>query len=235
MIDSGRDVTWREPRLRPGVGLVGASPFLLERSADDLDRIGHGTACADIVLRHAPAAWIYPVRVFGHQLETSVEAIIAGLDWSLQHGMQVVNLSLGTVHEDKVEPLYAACERARRGGMILVSAVNHDTDWSYPAVFENSLGVRAGRFRTPLEFTFHADDAVECIAEGAPEVRWLGGQRRCLFATSFAAPHITALVARLLERRPEAGLGRIRQLLARIADARRDSDLQKPQDRVADA
>ena len=65
-------------------------------------------------------------------------------------------------------------------------------------------------------FEFSPGDGAECRAQGERQLRWLG-QRRRLFGSSFAAPHISAMVALLLERFPGSDLARIRQLLARYA------------------
>jgi hypothetical protein len=109
VIDSGWDRSIDDPRVRTGVGFVGAGDELAVcRSADDQDRIGHGTAAADIVLQVAPGATVVPLRVFGRELETSPAVIIAALDWAVAHGIGAVNLSLGTARADAVAPLYRA-------------------------------------------------------------------------------------------------------------------------------
>ncbi len=216
VVDSGRDPEWEEPRIRKGIGLVDPHrEFAVARSPDDRDRIGHGTACADVILELAPEVEIYPIRVFDVRLETSVELSSAALEWAVEHRMHVVNLSLGTLIESSLRPFYRACELTRQAGVVIVAAVNLATGWSYPAVFENAIGVQAGRFRNAFDFEYRADEAVECIAQGECEVRWLGARRKSVFGSSFAAPHISAIVALLLERFPNAGLEQIRDLLAR--------------------
>ncbi len=93
LVDSGRDVEWDEPRIRPGEGLVGGGGGLeLEESSDDRDRLGHGTAAADVLLRLAPGMEIHSLRVFGDRLETSPEVIVASLDRAVELGVAIVNL-----------------------------------------------------------------------------------------------------------------------------------------------
>ena len=147
VIDSGRDPEWSDPRIQPGIGLVDPSSQLeLARSDDDHDRIGHGTACCDILLSMAPGITIVPIRVFGDRLETSPELIVAALDWAAEQRAKIVNLSLGTHLKSALEPLYLACERARERGVLVVSAVSMSQGWSYPAIFDNVLSVQAGSF-----------------------------------------------------------------------------------------
>lgn len=210
VIDSGCDAAWHDPRILPGVSLV-------EASAGTADRIGHGTACCDIILGMAPGVEIVPLRIFGERLETSPGTLVAALELALESGTQIVNLSLGTQREDAVKPLYRVCEAARDAGVIVVSAVHFGSGWSYPAVFENVLGVAAERFASVFDYEYLDGEAAECRAQGDREVRGLDDERRRGYGTSYAAPHVTALAALFRERFPGAGLDRVRRLLAEHA------------------
>ncbi|MXW18106.1 MAG: S8 family serine peptidase, partial [Acidimicrobiaceae bacterium] len=69
-------------------------------SEDWVDRLGHGTAVFAAIQEKAPEAEIHAVRVFDDRLRTSVRALVAAIDWAAERGVQVVNLSLGTVREE---------------------------------------------------------------------------------------------------------------------------------------
>ncbi len=195
-----------------------ADDFAMARSDDDHDRLGHGTACAGLILTIAPDAEVVPIRVFGNQLETSPGTLQAGLLWAIEQGLHLVNLSLGTVLEGTLRPLYAACEKARRQNTIVVAAGHNSRSWSYPAIFENVVGVTADRFASPFEYRYQPDEAHECVAWGHEQpVLWLGGERTVKWGTSFAAPNITGIIALFLERWPDATLEQIRELLQKYA------------------
>ncbi len=220
VIDSGRDPRWEEPRIRPGIGLVAPRGFALSRSLDDGDRIGHGTSCADLILRLAPGARIYPIKVFHRRLETSIEVLVEAIRWAVAQGLHLINLSLGTHQARALRPLYEACEFAHQEGVIVVSAFRH---WggtargaSYPAVFDHVIGVEAGPW--DQEFAVRQGHAVECVVRGRCRARCLDGVMRTRTGSSFAAPQVTAFVARLLEAHPGVDLDRIRRLLAEVAD-----------------
>jgi subtilisin family serine protease len=219
VIDSGWDRACNDARVLPGVGLVDpADDLAMLRTDDDHDRVGHGTACIHQILRIAPDARVIPIRVFGSQLETSPGTLQAGILYAIERGANVVNLSLGTTLEGTLHPLYAACEKARRQGIIVVAAGHNSRSWSYPAIFENVIGVSAARFESPYEYRYLPDEAHECQAWGVDQpVVWLGGQEQVKHGTSFAAPNITGIVCLLLERHPGASLEEIRELLARYA------------------
>lgn len=219
VIDSGWDRTIDDPRVLPGVSFVDPDDdFALGQNDDDHDVLGHGTACVDLVLRVAPDARVVPVRVFGKQLETSPGTIHAALLWAVEAGVRVINVSLGTRLEYALHPLYAACEKARRAGIIVVAAGHNANDWSYPAIFENVIGVSAGRFASPYEFRYRAEDAMECEGWGVEqEVTWIGGERLVKHGTSFAAPNVAGIVALILEAHPGATLEEVRETLSRFA------------------
>lgn len=219
VLDSGWDRAIPEPRVLPGTGFVDPDDdFALARNDDDNDVLGHGTACADVILQVAPDARVIPVKVFGNKLETSPGTLEAALQWAIDAGVQVINVSLGTRLEGTLHPLYRACERARQSGIIIVAAGHNANDWSYPAIFENVIGVSAARFDNPYHFHYRAEHAMECVGWGVERpVLWVGGERVVRHGTSFAAPGVAGIVALIRERFPEAKLEDVREMLARFA------------------
>ncbi|MCG8461561.1 MAG: DUF5131 family protein, partial [Holophagales bacterium] len=109
-------------------------------------------------------------------------------------------------------PFYRACERARRAGCIVISAIPFSARPSYPGIFDNVLGVTAGRFANAYDFVHEPYDGVELMAQGERRVPWASGWR-AVYGSSFAAPHIAAHVALLRECFPGAGLEVVRRLL----------------------
>jgi subtilisin len=219
VLDSGWDRSIDDPRVLPGVGFVDPDDdFALARNDDDHDVLGHGTACADVILGVAPDARIIPVKVFGKMLETSPGTLQKALEWAIESGVQVINVSLGTRLKHALRPLYVACELARRQGIIIVAAGHNGNLRSFPAIFENVIGVSAGRFDSPYAFHYRAREAMECVGWGVDRpVLWVGGERVVRHGTSFAAPGVAGIVSLILERHPGARIEDVRQMLARFA------------------
>ncbi|MEO7242647.1 MAG: tripartite tricarboxylate transporter substrate-binding protein, partial [Variovorax sp.] len=108
--------------------------------------------------------------------------------WAVEQRLHVINVSLGTSLHETMYPLYVLCERARRSGIIVVAAGHNQQDWSYPAIFENVIGVDAASFDSPFTYRYRPDEAMECLAWGLDvPVRWLGGRHVPRTGTSFAA------------------------------------------------
>ena len=219
ILDSGIDPHRRDPLCSGGIGLLSrqAPGCRLEPSADVADRDGHGTACAEIIHLLAPRANLHPVRVFDRRRQTSGEVLIAGLRWAVAERVDVVNLSLCTLDHGLAAPLYAACEGARRAGIVVVAAYDRRHTGSLPATFANTLAVVEGEMADVHDYLFCPQHPFDCVAHGRFRLRWLGGAERTVAASSYAAPVIAGLVALFRQVHPGAGPGEIRRLLARWA------------------
>ena len=60
------------------------------------DMSGHGTACASIVRSLAPDCEIHSVRVLGAGYTGSAAVLLGGLEWAINEGFHIVNMSLST-------------------------------------------------------------------------------------------------------------------------------------------
>ncbi len=213
VIDSGWDRGIDDARVLPGAGIDRADGRI-RVTDDDGDRNGHGTAAAHQVLALAPEARVVPIRVFGETLETSPGAIVAALDRAVEQRADVINLSLGTTREEAVRPLYAACERARRAGAIVIAAGDNFGERSFPAAFDHVIGVGMNVFASPYHYRYRPDDALEIEAWGVRQpVVTLGGRIVLSTGTSVAAPNVTGIVALLRQFHPGATIERVRELL----------------------
>lgn len=222
VIDSGWDRSIPDARVLQGHGFVErGTRFALRRSEDDDDLIGHGTACADLVLQVAPAASIIPLRVFDRGLETSAEVLVAALDAAISIGVQVINMSLGTYLEAALIPLYRATERARQNGIVVVASAYNRVGGGYPSVFHHVIGVDLGGDGGPFDFQFTELEAADCrVTNVARAARTLRGECVDHRGTSFAAPVITGKIATLLGSQPGASLHEVKQFLAKTATIR---------------
>ena len=178
----------------------------------------HGTTVADIILTLAPRAQLFSADVFGPAASSDIETLIR----ALRHAMdvwdcKVINLSLG-VTEEKLQAvqqrrqLYRAIEDAYFRGIIVVAAGHNDHPLvrSYPALFAPPLlSVNKGLFDDPLTLEYVLDEHVEFLAHG----RGYLGPFAQEPATSWAAPHLTGIVARLLTLRPSLKLFEVKTIL----------------------
>ena len=181
---------------------------------DHADCTGHGTACAGIIRKKTPDAALYSVRIFDASLIADGRALIAAIQWCIDNEMDVVNLSLGITDVTFKKSLQRVCRKAGDAGVILVAAESNDGLESYPAVFPEVIGVTGGAIYETDGFYYRKDQRIECVARGDEQrVCWLNGKHIMTGGNSFAAPHITGIVVRLLEQHPKCSVQDIRLLL----------------------
>src|SRR3954447_19083554 len=66
------------------------------------DLCGHGTACAGIIRSFAPDCELTSVRVLGAGYTGSAKVMLAGLEWAIAQGFDIVNMSLSTTKKEYV-------------------------------------------------------------------------------------------------------------------------------------
>ena len=229
IVDSGVDNThpavagavrgWMEPE----VGEEGAFTI---NTAPHEDVFGHGTACAGVVHRIAPEAELYSVRVLGPGLVGRARSFAEGLRWAVENGMDVVNLSLGTTVRDYFHLLYELVDQAYYRGTVLVTAANNMRVASAPSLYASVISVACYQGASDgdlLNFWCNPSPPVEFGAPGINvRVGWLGGGYITATGNSFAAPHITGLVALLRSKHPHLTPFEVKTLLRSLArNARR--------------
>jgi subtilisin family serine protease len=179
------------------------------------DVIGHGTAVMAAIKEKAPDAEYFAVRVFYTSLLTTVDLLLRAIEWSIDNGMDVVNLSLGTTnpaHRERFTPVIA---RALENGLILVSARNADGTPALPGRLAGVIGVELD-WDCPRDI-YYCKPAIEglaLIASGYP--RPLPGvpPAKNLQGISFAVANATGFVVRACESLQNRSYENIRAAMA---------------------
>jgi thermitase len=94
---------------------------------------GHGTGVAGVILQVAPYATIMPIRVLGPDGSGDVTNVVSALQWAMDHGAKIINLSLGTTARvDAISSMIAAAS-AKGIYVVTASGNTNDTNVLYPA------------------------------------------------------------------------------------------------------
>ena len=182
---------------------------------DIVDRLGHGTAVSAAIREKAADAELFAVKVFDHSLSTSIASLVDGIDWAAQHGMHIVNLSLGTPRREHEPALAAAVERAARANMLVVAARQDAGQAWLPGSLAGVLPVEIDwalprdRYRSA-----QVDGATVFYASGfAREIPGVPPERN-LHGISLAVANMTGLVAVAIEGATDRSLANVVTLLA---------------------
>lgn len=182
------------------------------------DLSGHGTACAGIIHSIAPEAEIYSVRVLGQNMRGKALQFAGGVDWAINNGMQVLSMSLSTSKEEYFALFHELADLAFFKNVILVSAVNNIPAPSYPSTYSSVISVAAHDCPSPFTYFYNPNPPVEFGARGIDvEVAWLNKQYATNTGNSFAAPHITGIVALIRAKHPELTPFQIKTVLVACA------------------
>jgi hypothetical protein len=168
----------------------------------------HGTTVADIFLTLAPGVRLYSADVFGPRGRCEVEVVLHALRWAMDVWQcKIINLSLGVPEArlqqvQRKQQFLRAIEEAYYKDVIVFAAAHNDHPLtrSYPADFAPPLvSVDKRLFQDPWQFAYELQGRIEFQAHG----RGYLGPFASEPATSWAAPHLAGIAARILSLHPE--------------------------------
>jgi subtilisin family serine protease len=221
IVDSGLETN--HPRLAGrvvqsvAVELVDGDPRIVPDESGDL--YGHATACGGIILGLAPDVELVSIRVLGADLRGKGTAFAAGLEWAIEQGLNVLNLSLSSKSEALFPVFHDLVDRAYFKGVTLVSAANNVPAASYPSLFSSVFSVAAHGEPDPMRLYYNPAPPVEFGAWGVDvPIAWKDGGSTVATGNSFAAPHVAGMVALIMSKHPGLAPFEIKAILAAIAD-----------------
>ncbi|HZU67432.1 MAG TPA: S8 family serine peptidase [Ktedonobacteraceae bacterium] len=220
VIDSGIDAS------HPAIGaplsgyvtVIEKPEGMLLDTAPHGDSYGHGTACAGIIRSLAPDCELYSIKVLGEGLSGRSTVFAAGLRWAIENGMHACNLSLGTTKKDFYALLHELTDLAYFRNVVLVTAANNMPVPSFPSVYASVISVAAHEGKDPFVFYYNPHPPVEFGAPGIDvRVAWKNGEWLTTTGNSFAAPHITGIIARILSKHPGLTVFQIKAILRALS------------------
>jgi subtilisin family serine protease len=186
---------------------------------DGVDVFGHGTAVVWIIRHYAPGATVESLRVLGGDLRSSSQRVLAGLNWGMDQGFDIINCSFGTANPKVLDGYKGVVDRAFMKNVLLVSACNNfdHQQVELPGWFPSVVSTDFGKLND-LELRRRMGAMVEFVARGERiRLPWKDGDYRETTGSSFAAPHLAALAARIRELKPQWNVCQIKSALYEIA------------------
>jgi len=181
---------------------------------------GHGTFVSGLVALVAPDARVLPLRVLDSEGRGNSWRLATGVWYAIDHGVEVINLSLGSTEDSKVVE-EALLEAHSLGISVVAAAGNCDRSWprEFPAMTEecevigiagvDDLDSRAGfsNYHPTLSLSSPAatafDNAGEPILERSIISALPGGRYGIWEGTSMATAFVSATAALVRSQHPE--------------------------------
>jgi subtilisin family serine protease len=205
-------------RLTDDVALVREGEFVTAVPGTG-DMIGHGTAIAWLIHTLAPEAEIGSFRVLDSDLRSRATVVWEAARLAMQRGYHILNCSFGSPGEARlVMPYKEWTDEAYLKRVHVVAACNNEDagfrEW--PGWFASVITVNLAQM-SPNKWLQRPGSFVEFAAHGHDvEVPWQGGWKR-VTGSSFAAPRLTAWLARLLAVHPDLSIEEAKEWLRRLA------------------
>jgi subtilisin family serine protease len=176
------------------------------------DDNGHGTHVAGIiaaldnnigVVGVAPKASLYAVKVLNASGSGTLAGLVKGIQWSIDHDMDVINMSLGfgTATEDQLTPLHDVIADAVAANITVVAAAGNDPTHftELPGRYPEVFSVAAVNSDGALAY-FNSTGKIDFSAPGVSVYSSYKKSYATLSGTSMATPHVAGAAALIISR-----------------------------------
>ncbi|WP_405157914.1 S8 family serine peptidase [Paenibacillus sp. FSL H8-0283] len=201
------------------------------------DDRGHGTHVAGIIAAKsgnggivgiAPDAQIYAVKAIGADGEGTILDVLEGVEWSIQNGMDIINISLGMDTDSSL--LKEMIDNAYNAGIVIVGTAGNEQEGipldtytiQYPAKYDSVIAVGAVDSLNQRGIFSSVGEEVELAAPGVDIISTYvkadgtGGYGKSS-GTSQAAPHVTGMIALLMQKYPNMSNVELREEIKKYA------------------
>jgi thermitase len=237
VVDTGIDLS--HPDLSC-LGKLTSGWDFVNNDANPNDDYGHGShvagiaaACTNNGIGVAGVAWgarLMPVKVLNSSGGGSYEDVATGITYAVDHGADIVNLSLGGIYESSA--LADAVQYAYNHGTLVVVAAGNCAQYYpnppcygfvnpiiYPAAYPTTLAVAATDFNDNWANFSEHHPYVDVAAPGVSIYStWKGGGYASQQGTSMATPFVAGLAALIWSLDPSLTRDQVRTIIQSTAD-----------------
>ncbi len=182
-------------------------------SPDSGEVASHGTFVAGMILRAAPDVMLLPIRSFDGDGSGTVFAAAAGIEYSIDAGVDIINLSFGMDDQDAL--IDRGLQRAADSGIVVIASAGNDslmepapfpasdsTTIAVAAVDDQDIKTAISNYGTFIDVCAPGQDLYGPFIGSDAWGYWQG--------TSFAAGWVSGLAALLREKHPAEAVDWIR-------------------------
>lgn len=163
------------------------------------DEIGHGTAIAFILTKTTNDAKIYSIKLYGKNKITTERELIDALTYVYNNiPVDIIHISSGVLTLNHKEEFMGICSLLKKDNIIIVSAFANQGIKSYPASFDDVVGVYWSAYCTNTnEYIYVENSPINIMAySGIMRLPWLNGTYKSVSGSSFSSVYITGIIAR---------------------------------------
>lgn len=230
VIDSGINSKHPDLKVAGGISKVKNSSHLTDGN-------GHGTHVAGVIgaqnnsigtVGVAPDSRLYSVKVLTTNGVGTLEGVVAGIQWAIDQKMDIINMSLTTVTDDKT--LRDITKKAYDAGILIVAASGNEResgkykDVLYPARFPSVIAVGSVSQLNKLSYFSNYGASQELVAPGENILSSFTDSKTATNedyaiseGTSVATPFAAGTFAQYMEAYPHLSNKQLRETVKRAA------------------
>lgn len=220
--------------------IIASASFVNDENSSDFH--GHGTHVAGIAAGTdiygagyrgiAPNALLLNAKVLNKYGSGTTTGVIAGINWAVENGAKIINLSLGANYSKLDDPINLAIKGAVEKGVVVVAASgncgpcgNCGSFKGVPVPGDSAYAITVGAADKSNNYACFSSGN-EILGIGIkPDVSAPGVNINSAFndsyssqsGTSMAAPHVSGAIALLLEAKPDLKTADIKAILEQSA------------------
>jgi hypothetical protein len=166
------------------------------------DEIGHGTAINSIINKKVPTSRVFNIKIYKGK-KVNPDLLLYALRYVYENiKCKVINISLGINHYSNISALYDICHLLNEKNIFLVAAFDNNGIVSYPAAFDNVIGVDASSVDLKIYEYDYIENSIVNIRGSMREqkLKWKNDKYEIVSGSSFIAPHITIKILSILDQ-----------------------------------
>ncbi|RAS76667.1 S8 family peptidase [Priestia endophytica] len=231
VLDTGIDYKNKYLYVQKGVSTV-------SNGGDYMDYNGHGTHVAGIIsssanYKHktigiAPGVQLFAIKALGNEGEAKEKSIVAGVQWAIDHDIDILNMSIGSEVDSK--SVREILDKAYKKGMFIVAPVGNSdypekSNITYPAKYNTVLAVGSVDNKLKKSFFSNMGPELDIVALGE-EIYGPGLKDTYTYetGTSMASPYVAGVAAILLSANKDLTNDELKEILILSANYLGDKD-----------
>lgn len=220
IVDTGIDKNheYLKDNIIGGVGFESQDEYILV-SDNYEDENGHGTSCASIIKKEFENVEIFVVKALDNLGKSSIQVLEEALKYLLKIDVKIINLSLSVIESELVKDLYNVCEELNKQGKFIICSVANGFEFSYPAKFDNVIGVTGFILEDENSFWYNKDYDIQCIMDNNSYLRCDLNNSYKLFGkcNSQAAAKLTGKIVHIVSENNDIKLDKLNEILGKYA------------------
>lgn len=197
VVDSGINTKVRNLKIVNKVCFCYGHSGQIEKKKDTEDLNGHGTLICKLIQSINNENSFFIIKILNKENRASSELLIRALEYLLDYDIDIVLMSLATVEDRNLDKLKLCVRNLYNRNVVMISSVHNKYPISYPAVFNEVLGVRGMKFFSN-DIYYDEKRNIEFIADSSFSYGDFNGKEmRALGGTSKAAAVVAARISQI--------------------------------------